>query len=122
MSSFPPFSKRKSPRLLLFSKLNFEPSLIPSTRFPVTYTPVRQVRNIGRGRRFLSGERAKTFFEKRSGCLRDGSNLSGTRAGTIDRGRTLFSKKKIGGENFSLQNLKIEYFLFQKKPFLKIKK
>ena len=73
--------------------------------------------------------------------LGTGQNLSG-RAGTIDRGAKtffrkkggadFFSKKKIGGrrlffskkirgvKTFLLQNLKIQYFIFQKKSFLKI--
>ena len=66
--------------------------------------------------------------------LGTGQNLSGTRAGTIDRGRRLFFRKKLGGRRLFfrkklgerrlslLQNLKIHNSIFPKKAILKIKK
>ena len=47
--------------------------------------------------------------------LGTGQNLSGTRAGTIDRGAKTFYRKKLGGDDFF--NTEIQDFIFKKAIF-----
>ena len=42
----------------------------------------------------------KTSLKVVRSCLGTGQNLSGTRAGTIDRGAKTFFRKKLGGRDF----------------------